>query len=303
MNHKPMRTFPPFLINAIIDDDTGEVDVKALVHGLEVLENKINTITCPTTGKQLEYRHLIQDLATKAVWNPAMSTEVDRLVSTQTTIFMEMRDTPKGEKAVYTRLVVDLRPNKAVHERLRMCMGGDKIENVMDKTMRTADLTTCKLYMNGVVSMPGARFAGGYVKYFYLNTPLREKRYVKVRAKYIPEGNIKKHNLKQYIEDNGWIHFEIGKGMYGIPEAGRLANDLLRVRLKKYGYIEATHTPNYWKHMWKPISWTLIVDDFGFNYTNKRHVDELLKIMSQWYVMKMDWKGTSFGGITLKWNY
>ena len=46
-----------------------------------------------------------------------------------------------------------------------------------------------------------------------------------------------------------------------------------------------------------------MVDDFGFKYTNKRHVDELLKIISQWYVMKMDWGGTSFGGITLKWNY
>ena len=54
---------------------------------------------------------------------------------------------------------------------------------------------------------------------------------------------------------------------------------------------------------WNSISWTLIVDNFGFNYTNKQHVDELLKIMLQWYVMKMDWEGASFGGITLKWNY
>ena len=91
--------------------------------------------------------------------------------------------------------------------------------------------------------------------------------------------------------------------MYGITEAGRLANYLLRARLKKHNYIEATHTPGYWKHMWKPISWTLIVDDFGFKYTNKRHVDKLLKIMLQWYVMKMDWGRTSFGFITLKWNY
>ena len=91
--------------------------------------------------------------------------------------------------------------------------------------------------------------------------------------------------------------------MYGIPEAGRLPNDLLQARLKKHGYIEATHTPGYWKHIWNPISWTLIVDDFSFKYTNKRQVDKLLKIMSQWYVMKMDWGRTSFGGITLKWNY
>ena len=90
---------------------------------------------------------------------------------------------PKGEKAVYTRLVVDLRPNKAVHERLRMFMGGDKMESVMDTTTRTADLTTCKLHMNGVVSIPGARFTGGDVKDFYLNTPLKKKGYGKVRAK------------------------------------------------------------------------------------------------------------------------
>ena len=86
--------------------------------------------------------------------------------------------------------------------------------------------------MNGVVSTPGARFAGGDVKDVYLNTPLKKKRYGKVRAKYIPEGTIRKTKLGQYIEDDGWLHFEIGKGMYGIPEAGRLANDLLRSGLK-----------------------------------------------------------------------
>ena len=130
---------------------------------------------------------------------------------------------------VYTRLVVDLRPNKAVHERLRMCMGGDNMESVMETTTRTSDLTTCTLHMNGVVSTPGARFAGGDVKDFYLNTPLKKKRYVKVRAKYISEETIKKHKLEQYIEDDGWLHFEIGKGMYSISEAGRLANDLLHL--------------------------------------------------------------------------
>ena len=106
---------------------------------------------------------------------------------------------------MYTRLVVDLRPNKAVHERLRMCMGFDKMESVMYTTTITADLTTCKLHMNAVVSTLGARFAGGDVNDFYLNTPLNKKRYGKVRAKYIPEETIKKH-LTQYIEDGGWIH-------------------------------------------------------------------------------------------------
>ena len=83
------------------------------------------------------------------------------------------------------------------------------MESVMETTTRTADLTTCKLHMNGVVSTPGSRFAGGDVKDFYLNTPLNKKRYGKVRVKYIPEETIKQHHLEQYIEDNGWLHFEI----------------------------------------------------------------------------------------------
>ena len=58
-----------------------------------------------------------------------------------------------------------------------------------------------------VVSTPGARFVGGDVKDFYLNTPLKRKRYEKVRAKYIPEETIRKHDLEQYIEGDGWIHF------------------------------------------------------------------------------------------------
>ena len=54
-----------------------------------MFKNKVNAIKCPTTGNQLEYRHLIHDPATKAVWNPSMATEVDRLVSTRTNRFFK----------------------------------------------------------------------------------------------------------------------------------------------------------------------------------------------------------------------
>ena len=85
------ENIPPLLFNAIIDENTGEVDIKALIHGIEVLENKVNASTCPKTGKQLEYRHLIQYPETKAVWKPEMATEVDRLVSKETTRFLRKK--------------------------------------------------------------------------------------------------------------------------------------------------------------------------------------------------------------------
>ena len=42
---------PPFLVNAIIDDKDGEIDLQALIHGVETLENQLNAVTCPKTGK------------------------------------------------------------------------------------------------------------------------------------------------------------------------------------------------------------------------------------------------------------
>ena len=61
---------PPFLINAIIDDEDGKIYLQALIHGVEKLENQVNAVTCPKTGKQLEFRHLIADPDTKKVWDP-----------------------------------------------------------------------------------------------------------------------------------------------------------------------------------------------------------------------------------------
>ena len=105
-----------------------------------------------------------------------MSTEVDRLVDTKSIGFTKKRDNPRGEQAVYTRLVVDLRPHKTVHERLRMCMSGNQMTRVMETTTRTVDLTTSKLHMNSVISTPGSEFAAGDAKDYYLNTPRKKKK-------------------------------------------------------------------------------------------------------------------------------
>ena len=100
------------------------------------------------------------------------------------------------------------------------------MDSVIDTTTGTADLTICKVYLNGVISTEGGRFAASDIRDFYLETPLKKPRYGKVRVKYIPQATIEKYGLQDMIED-GWLYFEINKGMYGIPEADRLANDLL----------------------------------------------------------------------------
>ena len=74
---------------------------------------------------------------------------------------------------------------------------------------------------------------------------------------------IDRYNLEPYIDEDGLLHFKIGKGMCGIPEAGRLAKDLLRAQLKNIDCFECVRTPRYRKHIFKPIRWMLIENYFG----------------------------------------
>ena len=62
---------------------------------------------------------------------------------------------------------------------------------------------------------------------------------------------------------------EIIKAIYGLPQAGVLVNKLLKKRLAPAGYYEMPHTPALWKHVSRPIAFTLVLDDFGVKYVGK----------------------------------
>ena len=56
---------------------------------------------------------------------------------------------------------------------------------------------------------------------------------------------IDEYNLTEY-EHNGWIYFEITKGVYGLKQLGKLASDLLTERLDPHGYYQCPTTPGLW---------------------------------------------------------
>ena len=117
-------------------------------------------------------------------------------------------------------------------------------------------------------------------------------KYVRIKLSDIPQEFIEEYNLTQSVQ-NGWIYFEILRGCYGLPQSGRLANDLLRTRLEKAGYYKAATTPGLWSHKWRPIQFVLIVDDLGIEYIGKQHALHLIKILEQNYEVTTDWEGTN----------
>ena len=51
--------------------------------------------------------------------------------------------------------------------------------------------------------------------------------YMRLPIKIIPQEIINKYNLNDIVED-GWVYVKIVKGMYGLLQAGKIANNLLK---------------------------------------------------------------------------
>ena len=82
-----------------------------------------------------------------------------------------------------------------------------------------------------------------------------------------------------------------------------LAHKLLEKILNKKGYVKAKLTPGFWTHKWRPISFTLCVDNFGVKYVGKQHANQLMQVLSEHYTILHDWTGAKYLGIDLEWAF
>jgi hypothetical protein len=267
-------------------------------------------IVDPETGKQLEYRDLIKNAKYEKTWIQAFIKELDQLAQgkcgvkgTNTIFFIHKSKVPKGRKVTYGRIVVDYRPHKADPNRARLTVGGDRIEYPYDVSTPTADLITSKLLFNSVISTEGSRFLTADIKNFYLNTPMERFEYMRLRYDILPKEIIEKYEIDKIKTEDGWIYIEIQKGMYGLPQAGILANKLLTKRLALHGYYPCTYTPGLWRHKWRPVTFALVVDDFGVKIKGREHGEHLINALEEHYEVTVDWTGSLFCGIHLNWQY
>ena len=164
-------------------------------------------------------------------------------------------------------------------------------------------MLTVKLLFNSVVSTPGAKFPGLDLKDFYLNTPMDRPKFLRMKLDNFPDDVIELYNLTDKVDAKGFVILPIEKGMYGLPYAGIIAQELLTKRLEKHDYFQSDKTPGFWSHKWRPISFTLIVDNFGVKYVGKEHADHLISVLEEHYVVEKDWLGKKYCGITIDWDY
>jgi hypothetical protein len=279
------------------------IDNHYALHG-----NAIN----PDTGLVASYDELAKS-SEGPLWVEGCADEMGRLfrgrgkdssmpTGTETLFAIPFHMIPKHKKATYLRVVAAFRPEKDNPHRVRFTAGGDRIDYAGDVSTKTADMTTIKIHLNSVLSTRRARYMTGDLKDFYLNTPMEEYEYIRIPVSVIPESIMIEYDLAGLVH-NGAVYCEIRKGMYGLPQAGRIANDRLTKFLEPHGYTPVAVTPGLWKHHTKDITFTLVVDDFGVKYTDKKDAEHLMACLKENYVVKEDWEGTRYCGLTIEWDY
>ena len=166
----------------------------------------------------------------------------------------------------------------------------------------TTDLTTAKCLINSILSTENSKALCADIKDFYLNTPMEIYEYMKLRVDIIPDEIVQQYKLNNIAED-GWVYIEIRKGMYGLKQAGKLANVQLEEHLAKFGYAPTPMTPGLWRHATNGVIFSLCVDDFLIKYRCKKDVEHLLNTLQSKYTISTDWDATSYCGVKLEWNY
>ena len=140
----------------------------------------------------------------KKLWETAFANDLGRLAQgignrmptgNDTINFIHPSEIPLHKKVTYGRLVVDIRPLKDEKYRVRLTVGGDKLEFTGNASPVTASLATVKILLNSVVSTPNAIFSTADIKDFFYGTLLPEPEYMKLSLAIIPQEIIDHYNL------------------------------------------------------------------------------------------------------------
>jgi hypothetical protein len=108
-----------------------------------------------------------------------------------TCFFVELTNIPKDRKITCGKLVCDFKPNEAEKERVRLTVGGNRLDYTGEVATSTPDITTFKILVNSTLAIEVAEIMMDIKKY-YVGTYLPIYEYMRLPLLIIPEEIITK---------------------------------------------------------------------------------------------------------------
>ena len=92
--------------------------------------------------------------------------------------------------------------------------------------VNTTDINTAKLHQNSVISADNAQYMCLNIGNFYLLASLEYYKYMKIPLALFPIWIIEQYDLNAQAL-NGFVYLEMRRAVWGLPQAGILANKRL----------------------------------------------------------------------------
>jgi hypothetical protein len=135
--------------------------------------------------------------------------------------------TEQSKDVTYGLITYLIRPDKIEESNKTMLVvGGNRVHYPGNAGTPTADLLTVKLLINSTISTPNAKYTTMDIKNFYLNTPMAQYKYMRLQIANMPDDVIKHYHLTDLATLDGYVYCKIQKGMYSLPQAGIIAQQL-----------------------------------------------------------------------------
>jgi len=192
----------------------------------------------PPTGQLLNYRQLLHSAKYKKQWSISSANEFGWLANdvgnriknpTNKIQFICQKDIPQDRRKDVTSgsFVCSVRPEKKEKNRTRFTVGGDRKNYPGAVATTTTEMIVAKLLFSSVLSTKGVRFMTIDISDFYLVTTLKQPEFIRISINNIPEEIIIEYKLREIADSKGMVYIQANRGMYGLPQSGLLANELL----------------------------------------------------------------------------
>ena len=129
-------------------------------------------------------------------------------------------------------------------------------------------------------------------------TPLPRPEYIRIPLKFLSPKIIAQHHLQPFVHNTS-VLFEVTKSMYGLPHAGKIAQDVLIGRLATHGYLQ-TGTTCLFRHVTNGVAFALVVDDFAVKFKDLASADHLIACLELYYKLTIKKNATKYLGLTIE---
>jgi hypothetical protein len=158
--------------------------------------NMLHAVLDKTMGHLLEMRHLLMNPKYKELRGKFYMKKFRRLAQgipgvskgRATIVFIQHDDIPHDHKCdiTYVQVCVNYCPEKEDPNCTCTTVGGNLLHYPGDCSTPTVDMITVNLHLNSIISTKNAHYCTIDLKDFYLNTPMDQPEYMRVKVSDLP---------------------------------------------------------------------------------------------------------------------